>query len=192
MKHAVEAACITLGLVFLGGCYESPLPLGPSGQTAVDEKLIGGWLQVPDRKNAGNADNPVRLAVIKFNQHEYFAVWRWKKGPDCIVTRAYCTPVDGVNFINVQNIKDPEAGQREFIFFKYAFSDDGQLVLEAISQKPLLKDRKFDSSEQFRQFVKRHLDDKNLLMKPVRFKRSDQVTLDVAITEKKTAEKKAD
>jgi len=86
-----------------------------------------------------------------------------------------------VNFINVQNIKDPEAGQREFIFFKYAFSDVGQLVLEAISQKPLLKDRKFSSSEQFRQFVKKHLGNKNLLMKPVRFKRSDQVTLDVAI-----------
>jgi len=189
MKHAVEAICMALGLIVQGGCYESQLPLGPSGQTAVDEKLVGGWLQVPDDQNA---DNPVRLAVIKFNQHEYFAVWRWKKGPDCIVTRAYCTPVDGVNFLNVQNIKDPEAQQREFIFFKYAFSDEGQLILEAVSQKPLLKDRKFDSSEQFRQFVKQHLDDKDLLMKPVRFKRCDQVALDVAIAEKKTAEKKAD
>ena len=57
MRRPAQAFCIVLGLTILGGCYESTVPLGECGQKAIDDKLVGGWVQVTDGETSIKKEN---------------------------------------------------------------------------------------------------------------------------------------
>ncbi|NQT39962.1 MAG: hypothetical protein HQ581_20885 [Planctomycetes bacterium] len=160
MNRAIAGLCLAAATMTLAGCYESKVPLAPSDKSTIDSRLLGCW------KSAGGKHDEVwNLIVLKYSDREYLVSWAEDgKDSEAIVTRAYSSRVGDAHIMNVQNIMDEEDDQRTFIFFRYSFSKDGRLIVRPISEKPLLEDREFESSEKFRELVAKNIDNKKLYM----------------------------
>ncbi len=171
MNRVIAGLCLALGTVTLAGCYESKVPLASSDKSTIDSRLLGSW------KSAGGKHDEVwNLIVLKYSDREYLVSWAEDgKDSEAIVTRAYSSRVGDAHIMNVQNIMDEEKDYRTYVFFRYTFSQEGRLIVRPISEKPLLKGRKFATSEKFREFVAKNLDNKALYMEEtVEFTRREE------------------
>ena len=119
----------------------------------------------------------VRVVVRKFTDREYFVSFAF--GDDqAALARAYSVTIDGVRFMNLQNVNSANGEDRTFIFARYELTDD-KLVVRFIQNKPLLEGRRFESSEAFRRFVKDHLENEELYVKAVQFWRAKDLKMKI-------------
>ena len=176
-------ALVSALILCVPGCYVSGVPLASSEESAIDPALLGGWIEVlgPDEETGEREELPTLLRIGKFNDHEYLACWQRAAGLDSTVARAYSVAVGDARILNVQVVgrDEPHAA---FMFFKYAFPDKGRLVLQMMNGgSPLLKDRKFETPEEFRAFIKKHLADETLFGEPAEFRRAEGLKVRVTI-----------
>ncbi len=158
MRKYISSVLIAIIFFFTYGCYVSEFPLSSATTSKIDSKLVNYWISIPKKDD----DKKIRLAIFKFNDHEYLI--NWKEGNDeTLITRGFITEINDVKIINVQNIRDLDEKERTFVFFKYSIADNGILRTQILSgTSELLKGRKFDSSEEFAAFIKKNINNKDL------------------------------
>ena len=158
----------------LTGCFVSKVPISSSKESNFDEKLIGNWIG----KNMDADDDLCKLVILKFNSNEYFI--SWQVGDDvAALARGYITELDDIRIINTQNIKGNV--DRIFIFFKYFFSENGNLLVSILNgMNPLLQNKTFNISEEFHSFLKENIDDKRLFKKVYEFFKHNKVKISLS------------
>ncbi len=159
---------------FISGCYESELPLSkPSSK--VDLRLINSWVSIPGDKN----DGEILLVFRKFNENEYLIAW--KEGNDeTLITRGFVTRVRNTDIINVQNINSLEKKERTYLFFRYNFKEDGNLVVSIISDDfPGLNNRKFKTSKALKKFVRKNMSKKGFFGEEIAFKVTKEIGIEI-------------
>ncbi len=61
---------VLISILFLGGCYESEVPLSKTPLSEVDTRLIRSWISIP----GDNKGEVIHLFLRQFNENEYVAV----------------------------------------------------------------------------------------------------------------------
>lgn len=183
MGRILTAVGLGLSVAVLGGCYESKVPLGDSHESKIEPELLGDWSGqvVTKGGDVSVRSEPVRVVVRRLNEHEYFISFAFG-GKPAALTRAYSVEIDGVRFMNFQNIDAVEEKERVFVFARYELTEDGEVVVRFVNKKPLLEGRRFESSDAFRKFVKEHLDDEELYTPSTRLKRVEGLEVKIEPT----------
>lgn len=202
-------ALVSALILCVPGCYGSDVPLASSEKSTIEPELLGNWFHVveptDDQAESFIPEKPTRdqvesfahvtstgaraklfvlLKIMKFNDHEYFACWQEPDDTSLLPVRAYSVTVGETKILNVKSIR-ADVEETVFWFFKYEVTDKGRLVLQMMNGgSPLLKGKKFKTSEEFMAFVKEHLTDETLFGKPVEFTRTT-AELELHMTVKK-------
>ena len=152
-----------LGLALLLGCpYESDVPLDPARALPVDERLLGRWEAAPDPSE----EEPLGFRMLKFSDTELLAAFR--KDDETAHLRLFVVEVAGKPILCAQWVDDP-VREREWLFFGYDFSDDGDLAVRPVSDKVIKE--KFTDPAALQAHLAEHIDDPELLEEPMRFVR---------------------
>lgn len=163
--------CAVLAIAFsLGSCYESKVPMGVSRDSTIDENLIGKW-KGKVKRAVTQDEVDAEMLILKFNDDEYYVGYKMGKEGylDHFNIRAYTVIVDGVPFLNAQNIDDIEEDERTFTFFTYSISQDGVLTLKMVSDDFVRTD--FKSSAELYEFIKTNLNNEELYERPIIFRK---------------------
>lgn len=168
MKRLSLLLALTVGFLMVGGCFLSDFPLEDSSQSQVSAGMVGDWVQVDN-------DKPLWLVMKKFNEHEYLTAWG-RLGQRATFARAFSSEIDGVDVMNVQDI---QGERRVSMFYKYMLTDNDQLIIYLIKNKPLFEDQKFDTPEQLRAFVTAHIHDEAMYGKPITFQRHEGLKMQI-------------
>ncbi len=169
MKVHLRLCLVLLTAFLLGACYESRVPLASSKDSTIDQNLIGKWRG--KLKRAVIQDEvPAELLILQFNHNEYYVKYQVGKSGkvDHHNLRAYIVMVDGVPFINVQNLDSLKEDERTFIFFRYSVSEDSVLTLKMVSDSFVKTN--FRTSDKLYKFIEKNLNNEKLYEKPIQFK----------------------
>jgi len=157
------------------GCYESKVPLSTTPSSKIDLKLINYWGSIPKDEN----DTKYKLAIFKFNENEYLISWRENQG-ETEITRGFITKIDNLKILNIQNIDTLDKKDRTYFFFKYMINDKGIFKVQILSDANLLlKDKKFNSPEEFKKFIKKNIKNKKLFGEVVEFKPIEKFDIEI-------------
>jgi hypothetical protein len=173
-RYKLVSGLILVFLLFLGGCYDSPFPLGAAEQSHVDDRLVNGWLEQPTKA----ADKPYHVIFHKFNDREYLVGFDNENGRESVLARAFVTTIDGLTVLNLQGIDTLEAKDRTFLFFKYEFTPDGNLRVWIFDgESPLLKDKTFADQAEFTTYITKNINDVTLYGAVREFRPVDDIRL---------------
>ncbi|MGE5237254.1 MAG: hypothetical protein ACM3ON_00440 [Chloroflexota bacterium] len=164
MKRRLLLSVAGILQILLCGCpLSSTLPLGPSIDAPMDSRILGKWVFIED---AGDSKEAAVLSILPFNEHEYYAE-AVERGRTTDRYRAYLTLIEGVPFLNVQEIRE-EPAKRTFMFVKVSVSEDalGLAVVEdtLAKEKPL-------TSDELRQLIREHIENPSLYDTPMKFRK---------------------
>jgi len=138
-------------VLLLAACpYSSVWTLGDPAQAPMDSALVGDWnAQDPESKQV------VTITFLPYNAHELVAFSRDADDPHGKVEsyRAFVTVIDGVNFLNMQELGAQAA--RDWTYASYRI--DGKNLSLRFVDDSLFGSRTFDSSEALREFIRRNL-----------------------------------
>ena len=112
-------------------CYESELPLSPSGQVKVDPALIGTWKCTPDPPKSTDV---AELRVVAFDEHQYYL--EWQEGADTDRYRAYASRVDGSTLLNVRELF-ATASDVKWVFLRSRLDPPARLRLSLVQKSAL-------------------------------------------------------
>ncbi len=153
--------------IFIAGCYESTVPLSSPKTSKIDKKLVNYWRSIPEEKDEKN----ILLAIFKINENEFLLNWQEGNDGNTIMARGFITKINNTNIINVQNIASLKKNERTYFFFKYTMNNLGNLRVQILSDdSPLLKNKKFKSSEKFYNFIKENISNDKLFGRIIKFK----------------------
>lgn len=172
-----SALLITL-LLLLVGCYESEVPMAQSGQTKINQQMLGDWQFTGGTGHNGQEIKGLDLLIKirKFNDHDYFVEWyEEESGPGSKRShtywfRAYAVLVDGISFMNGQFIKQMEKADRRFTYCRYSLSEAGILTLHTLNHD-MLSDQKLDTSKALYAFIRKNVNDDKLYTATIHLKR---------------------
>jgi hypothetical protein len=167
-----------VGLFFLSmtGCYESKVPLSSTPTLNIDTKLVNYWISIPKEKN----DDEIKLAIFKFNEMEYFISWKEGANQETIMARGFISDIENVRILNIQDIKSIDNNDRTYLFFNYIIDEKGILTAKILSnENPLLKNKKFNTPEEFQSFIKKNIKNKELFSDPIEFKPTDKFDIEI-------------
>ena len=157
-------------------CYESEVPLSKSPSSKVDTKLIRSWVSIPN----DNQEKAISLLLRKFNENEYLAVWRQGEDNETVIARGFSTKIKNTNIMNLQNIESLEEDDRTYVFARYDFSENGNLIVNILSDKfNDLKEKEFNSSKDFYKFIKKNISHKGLFEEPITFKPAEDIRIEI-------------
>jgi len=180
MNISVVRSCLLIGLLlFLGGCYESEVPMAKSGQTEIDGRLIGDWQFTGGTDSDGKVIKNLSLVLKmrQFNAFEYFVEWYEEENragvshSDTYWIRSYIVMVDQASFINAQLINSLNISKRKFIYCRYSLSDTGQLTLRLLNED-LLSEQKLTTSEALYSFIRKNLNNDKLHSSVIHLRRT--------------------
>ena len=175
MKKRLLIIGAILFLLWTVGCYESKIPLSTNISSKIDPKLVNYWSSVPKQEN----DTKYKLAIFKFNENEYLISWRENQN-ETVITRGYITNIDNIKIMNIQNIETLDKIDRTYLFFKYSIDDKGILKAQILSdENVLLKDKTFNSPEEFRTFIKKNIKHKKLFGELIEFKPIEEFNIKI-------------
>lgn len=173
MRKIKSTFLFLIPALFLIGCYESEVPLSETPSLKVDNRLIGSWISIPGDSN----EKTIELLLHKFNENEYLAAWKEGDYDEVVLARGFTTRIKNINIINLQGIESIEANKRTFIFIKYGFNDQGNLITNLISDDyPGLKGNKFKTSEAFNKFVGNNISQEGFFSKIIEFKTANEIS----------------
>ncbi|MDZ4698485.1 MAG: hypothetical protein SH809_02160 [Rhodothermales bacterium] len=126
------------GLLFLMGCYTSPVPIAPLDEAPRIGGLAGEWIGLRIGEDAPDEAPPVMtistrdsiqfsIVVISINLEGEQETYRFQ---------AYATQLAGDYFGNLKIITE---GKDEYLIVRFAFSDDRTLRAELVTDD-LMKD----------------------------------------------------
>ncbi len=165
MKRFLLLCAAGICQLLLCGCpLSTTLPLGPSIDAPMDSRIVGKWVFMED---AGDTKEAAALSILPFNEHEYYAEVI-EKGRTTDRYRAYLTVIEGVPFLNVQEIREDPA-RRTFMFVKVSVSEN-TLAL-AVVEDTLASKKKPSTSDELRQFIREHIENPSLYDTPMKFRR---------------------
>lgn len=174
MRTLNHTFLVFIFVFLLSGCYMSKLPLSESPSSKIDTRLIKSWRSIP--KN--NKEKKILLVLWKFSEYEYLIAW--KEQNDKILARGFMTKISDANIINLQDIKSLEQNERAYVFFKYNFNTKGNLVVSLLSEDYVnLKDKEFESSKEFREFVQKNLANDGLFDDRIEFEPTNKIGFEI-------------
>lgn len=177
MKKISFAVLVLSSVIFLYGCYESEIPLSKYPQSKVDERLLGSWTSITD---GAEFDVKTYLIVQKFNENEYLIAWKEGGDDDSNIKRGFNTKFNNINIMNLQDIIDPEDGERTYTFSKYEINEKGHLVVGILSEDYANLDKmKFKSSKELYNYVKKNISKNGLFEDSLEFELTDDFGLEV-------------
>ena len=178
MKYRYFLSVILIHMLFLGGCYESEIPLFKKPSSRVDTRLIRSWISIPDK----NKEEAISLLLRKFNENEYLVSWREGEDDKTVIARGFDTKIENTNIINLQNIRSLEEKERTYVFFKYDFDEKGNLVVNMLSDDYAdLKDKIFKSPRDFRRFVRENISQEGLFGNSIVFKPAKDIDFEIIL-----------
>jgi len=133
--------CIFLATIvlLLPGCpYYSEVPISRSEVAHIDKGLVRNWLY----KNTDQKESGI-VTISPFNASELLIIILDKGKCAHDFYRAFVSVVDGVKFLNVQEIK-PSNEKRSWVLVNYWISS-GELTIRIVEDK-LFKDKIASSS----------------------------------------------
>lgn len=161
-KMVLKTFRVLVFVAIVSGCYESKVPIASSENSSIDLQLLGSW-----KSEHPETQTSEKLLFLKFNDHEYFAEYLEHDEDDVERFRAYKVMVDDIPFLNAQNIGEQEDDEKSYSFFRYSFSEDGELILKMVSSDFVKTE--FNTSQELFGFIKTHVNDEKLYEKPVKF-----------------------
>ena len=176
MKKLNFAFLVLIPILFLSGCYESKVSLSKSPSSKVDTRLVRSWISIPN----DNKKKAIPLLLRKFNEDEYLAAWKEGEDDGAVIARGFTTKINNTNIINLQNIESLKENDRTYVFFKYDFNEEGNLVVNILSDDYAnLKGKKFKSSKEFSDFVQKNISQKGLFGDSIEFKPTKEVSFEI-------------
>ena len=130
--------------------FSSEWTLGDPARAPMDGALTGDWSAVdPESKQL------VTITFLPFNAHELVIFSRDAEDAHGKVEayRAFITVIDGVNFLNMQELGTPAS--REWMYASYSI--EGTALSLRFLDDSLFESRTFDSAEALREFVRKNL-----------------------------------
>ncbi|MCK5683748.1 hypothetical protein KAJ27_06490 [bacterium] len=144
-------------VLLMQGCpYASTISLEVPGNSTINQALLGEW-----EYNQEGIDGIGTLKIYKFNEREYLLEASEKD--ETVFCRVFETLIEGVSFLNIQQI-GPGNEENEFVFTKYYIQFD-KLYLVTLEDN-VLKEQ-FNTSTEFMEFVKSHIDNPELFGKVI-------------------------
>ncbi len=143
-------AAAPLALLLAACPYSSEWTLGDPAKAPMDSALVGEWnARDPESKQV------VTITFLPYNTHELVAFSRDADDPHGKVDsyRAFVTVIDGVSFLNMQELGAQAA--REWSYASYRI--EGKTLSLRFVDDGLFGSRTFDSSEAFREFIRKNL-----------------------------------
>ena len=167
MKKIYFLSLFFLLALFLHGCYESAVPLSETPSLQVDGRLIRNWTSITHDKT----EAAISLSILKFNDNEYLVTWKDGDDNETVLARGFTTRVGNTNIMNLQGVQSLEATERTYVFFKFDINQDGNLVVCILSNDfDELHDRKFESSREFNDFVRKNIGSSGLFDEDIEFR----------------------
>jgi len=145
-------AGVVLSLAFLGGCYESPTPLGPADRGMVNPELLGSWTC----RDASKDKDVATLLVVAFDSSRYYLEWRDKD--ETTRWAAHSSIVGGVLLHNVRELK-PDGRDTKWVFMRALTPTDARLQLALVKDSDELK--KLSEAQVLRE-IRRRVRDESL------------------------------
>lgn len=130
---------LLLGPLFLACPYDSAVPLPHDRALPIDTALIGRW-QAPQDDNR----TPIDLDIFAFSATDYFVEFR-DQGGQVSRLRAFAVKVGTMPLLCTQAIDELEL-DREWLFFAYQLTPEGELVVRAVSAD-IVKDKTDDGTK---------------------------------------------
>jgi hypothetical protein len=176
MEKFIKLASLFLVCIFLSGCYASQIPLSNYKDSTIDDRIINRWVLVTER----GVDYKIKLAVLRFNDNEYFICWKDTRINDTgyvtTLARGFTTEMGKINIMNVQFLSDTKKENEivPYFFFKYSFNEKGNLLINLLPEE-FFKDEKFETSKQLYEFIERNIDNRDLFDDdaPIEFEPAD-------------------
>ncbi len=141
--------------LFLYGCpYESAIPLSKFTDTKIDKDLIGKWIPAEEKDK-----DPGFMLITQFNDHELLFLLTEKGKDEIEAWRGYATIIGKEKFLNLQRIKSPYV-KRHWSLVSYTVEKD--VYTMKIFEEKIFKNKKFGSSKELYEFVKKNLKNKDL------------------------------
>jgi hypothetical protein len=144
-----------LFLVFLAGCpFETRVPLAEPAPGSIDSRLVGFWSGI----NTKDGDS-LEVVIMPFNDAEYYIEVRDGDGPPERY-RAYAIAVAGEYVLQINEIGPGEASDG-YVFARYAFTDERDLMVQFVGEKIVPKELETDPAGLF-EFLSGHMGDAEL------------------------------
>lgn len=185
MKKYTSLVLLSLLLLFVFGCYESEIPLSEP-TLKINPKLLNYWTGTFE---AAGDTRLSKIGIFQFNEKEYLIFGTSKTiktmDPSCegytnsFLFRGFVTEIGDMKIMNLQNLCE----DRTYIFFKYNITDNGTLRIQMLSggaidsplyDNKLKTDKKFNTPEEFRNFIEENIKNKNLFCDVVEFKPAEE------------------
>ncbi len=156
-KCSMKLLLIVLISFFLYGCpYESKVSLSKVTEAKIDEKLIGKW-GIENKKE--KEKNKGMIIINQFNEHELLFLLT-EDGKDKIDSyRGFVTSIGKEKFLNFQEIK-ASYEKRKWLFVNYTIDNDKFVMI--VIEEDIFKKKKFGTSKELYEFVKKNLENKDL------------------------------
>ena len=111
---------------------------------------------------------------------EYFISWKEGANKETIMARGFISDIANVKILNIQNIKTIDNNDRTYLFFHYIIDEKGILTAKILSnENPLLKNKEFNTPEEFQSFIKKNIKNKELFSDPIEFKPTDKFDIEI-------------
>lgn len=118
---------VTSLLLVLAACGERKVPITDQPTRKVDARLIGNWI---------SSDGTERIRIRQLNDSTYIISYF------ALLFRAYHSDIDGISFINIQELETPE---RNYIYMVYILSADGNKLYIRMVNEDVVPDATKDS-----------------------------------------------
>ena len=176
MKKLNYAFLLMITILLLSACYESKVSLLKSPSSQIDTGLIKSWKSIPN----DNDGKTVSLAIWKFSETEYLIAWEEEGESEKVLARGFTSKIGNEKIINLQDIKSLEDDDRKYVFFKYEFNENGNLVVRILSDEyEKLKGKEFKSSREFHNFVQKNIAQEGLFGDKIEFKEANKIGFEI-------------
>jgi hypothetical protein len=136
-------------LIAMTGCpYNSKVPLSDPQKSVIDTTLLGRWVNMRTN-NKGSKDT---LAILKFNDHEYYIESLENKDGKLFIERArgFTTIIGNSKILNICTLDEPD----KFYLERYDIVDNLMILASASDQ--FIKTA-FSSTAEFYTFFKNNM-----------------------------------
>jgi hypothetical protein len=120
-------------LAVLGGCFQSTVPLGPPGKSALDPRLLGVWQCAS--KNL-DANETMTATVMRFDEQQYLLELKDSTDPKIEHYRFFPSKIGANTLWNAQELST-DIQAKNWVFVRIAFGDSDSAKVSEVSDEAI-------------------------------------------------------
>jgi hypothetical protein len=151
-------------LLFIAGCFETPLSLGPEGDSKVDPTLVGDY-EVASRDHPDNAK--AKMFIRNLDGRHYFVEWvnapnegQQPEEVEPVRMVVFVAKVGNATFAHARDLPADGSIPDKHLVLRFSV-DNGQLILRNLSEE-FFKDKSLASDADFRRVVEENLENPDM------------------------------